>query len=139
MLSSEHSRGSRTLTLPALLLLVTFFATGCGFMQSKQAAESVISEHFHKIRTNGYDAVLDDYADKFFTATPRDQWSASLLRVSEKLGAFRSHQVVGWNVSKADGHTPQNHPVHRGAGGRSQLCDYQNWSENISLGGFVAS
>lgn len=83
---------------PALacgLLLV-----GCGFQQSQEDAEKVVSRHFQAISTNGYVSALDNYATQFLVKTPREEWIKTLQNVSNRLGHFQAYTVSRQQVRK---------------------------------------
>lgn len=85
------------------LVIVCALLTGCGFKQSKKAAEAVVARHFQTIATNAFAGAMADYSTQFFQKTTKDDWSKTLSRLSDKLGAYQSHTVTSWRVFKKSG------------------------------------
>src|SRR3989442_6822495 len=91
---------------PALVAAVfCALLSGCGFAQSKKDGEKLLARHFQAVSTNGYEAAMADYGKQFFQKTTKGEWSATLARLTGKLGAYQSHAVTGWRVFKNAGVT----------------------------------
>lgn len=88
----------RLIRFPALTCLVLL--AGCGFGQSRQAAEKVVTAHYQAISTNGYNSLLSNYGSQFFAKTKREEWAQTLKLLGTKLGSFQSHRITEWNVQK---------------------------------------
>lgn len=76
---------------------------GCGFKESKQDAELLLSRHFQTIATNGFETAIGNYGTPFFQKTTKEQWAKALTGVNKKLGAYQSHATTSWRVFKKSG------------------------------------
>ncbi len=90
--------------VPGLILAVLCAVLGgCGFIQSKKDADTVLARHFQMVATNGYDAAMADYGAQFFQNTRKEEWSKTLTRLIGKLGAYQGHMTTSWRVLKNAG------------------------------------
>ncbi len=76
---------------------------GCGFKQSKQDAEKVLARHFQCVASNDYTGAMTDYGAPFFQKTTKDEWSKTLIKLHNQLGAYQGYTVTGWRVFKNAG------------------------------------
>jgi hypothetical protein len=79
-------------------LFLALFLAGCGASESKAVAEEKADAVYRERAEGVNEALLDMYSSKFYEHVARDDWARMLRNVSEKLGDYRSHELVNWNV-----------------------------------------
>ena len=87
----------------SLSLLLTALLSGCGLSEGKNAASSVVANHFQAISTNGHGVALKNYSAHFFQKTPRERWSNTFETFSNNVGPFKSYTIDDWKVFKMTG------------------------------------
>ncbi len=83
-------------------LLVVSFLT-CGVVSARPEAEALADVYFTARSEGDLDRTLSLYSDLFFEATPRSEWTDSLLMLEHKLGRPSSHEQREWNVYVGSG------------------------------------
>ena len=89
--------------MPRILLVVgvaviVLGSIGCGGFAKPEAADKFASEYFTCIKEQRFDDALAMYSPEFFEATGPQEWSATLRRLTEKLGELRSHELTTWRT-----------------------------------------
>jgi hypothetical protein len=80
--------------LVASFALTSSCVVGCADLKEREAAERVLDHHFDALKRRTFDSALADYDNHFFTEMSRAEWRVALTSVVDKLGSFRSYQIV---------------------------------------------
>ncbi len=83
-----------------LISLMLMILSTCGFIGSKDDAESTVSKVFELIQERDYDSALNYYSNRFFGVVSEEEWIGMLEYVNEKLGDLESYELLNWNVEK---------------------------------------
>ena len=83
-------------------LLVVSFLT-CGVVSARPEAEALADVSFSARSEGDLDLALSLYSDLFFEATPRSEWTDSLLMLEHRLGKPSRHEPTEWNVYVGSG------------------------------------
>jgi hypothetical protein len=75
-------------------LALTAFVVGCAQAKDKEAAEKCLDRHFGALKTRTFDAALAGYDKTFFSGVTPVEWRVALASVVEKLGGFRSYEII---------------------------------------------
>lgn len=100
--SHGHSRLS-VRARAALFLTVSSLLAACGAATSRKDAERALAQHYQAIAAGDYGGAMAGYDDRFFTKIPREKWAETLAKLGDKLGAYQSHRLGGWNVQQRIG------------------------------------
>lgn len=61
-------------------------------------AEATANDYYRAIAKKDWEGALALYSPEFLRKTPEAQTRRIMTRLSEKLGAYQSHALVGWRI-----------------------------------------
>jgi hypothetical protein len=79
---------------------LTVLLAGCGFSESRVAAEAIADAVYRERAGRVSEALLDMYSPRFYEYVSRDDWARMLQNIRATLGDYRSHELVDWTVHK---------------------------------------
>jgi hypothetical protein len=99
---------ARRLTLGGCAALALL--SGCGLNNARTQAEGLAEQYFTAAAAGNYDAALQLYAPRFFSATPRERMRGILSDLHERCGAPQRHELTHWSAgtSFSDGSASVN-------------------------------
>jgi hypothetical protein len=71
---------------------------GCNAIDAKPEAEAVASRAFDSRRSGDLETTLSLYHEAFYHVTSKEDWTATLEAVEEKLGTPQRHELKNWKV-----------------------------------------
>lgn len=109
-----------------VLIFVGLAAVFWGSGASLADAQATADDYYRAIAKKDWDAAVSLYSPDFFRKTPEDQWRRLMPRLSEKLGAYQSHALVGWRIFAGTGgsRTVLNYQVRYANGVASETMTF---------------
>jgi hypothetical protein len=86
------------LRLPAALMLLALLAA-CS-LEGDAESRAVVDRYYASFGAGDINGVLGLYSDRFYSATPRADWSRTLHGMHDRCGAVRSHKLLNWSQSR---------------------------------------
>lgn len=70
----------------------------CGLLEGTKAAEQSADVLYQTLASGNIEAPLDLYSPRFYQETDREEWLKILTSVHDRLGDYKSRELVNWNL-----------------------------------------
>lgn len=80
-------------------LALTSCVVGCSDFENQEQGQRVLDQHFDALKRRALESALAHYDNHFFSDVTRSDWRNALSLVVDKLGAFRSYEILSAGVA----------------------------------------